>query len=476
MKNLLYIITLAILLISCTGELPPKPIHDSPDDGRNPDAVPEVLELTIDSQNGFTNDTNLTVRVTTKASMEIKLGEVDAQNEPLTASWQANSDTIYHLQISNIDGEKWIGCQTKALNGRESENKYASVKLDTRAEIASFEWSGSGGDTLGLGDQLTFTLQAAEDAFGAETGGSVEATVAGWEPITLTEQNNGRYARSITLTTDYPEVFNSRVSAVFEDRLSNRSVQVDANATLDFDLLGAGDERTFPLGDSGADIVMVWIPSGSFQMGSPNGEVNREDDEDPVHTVTINDGFWLSKYELAQDQWEAVMGNNPSRFVGDNLPVEQVRWNDIQNFESMVHDVFRLPSEAEWEYACRAGTDTRYYWGNDPYHEDVGDYAWHWENSDHRTNQVGTKLPNAWGLYDMSGNVSEWCEDWYHDSYEGAPDDGSAWGYDGSGFARVFRGGTWDHYAKFHRSAHRSDSQPSAWSDYIGFRLARDAE
>ena len=474
MKNILYIITLAILLISCTGELPPEPIRDSPYDGRNPDAEPEVLGLTIDNQNGFTNDTNLNVRVSTKGSIEIKLGEVNAQNEPLTASWQANSVTIYHLRISNIDGEKWIGCQAKALNGRESEVKYASVKLDIRAEIASFDWQGSGGDTLGLGDQLTFTLQAANDAFGVETGGSAEVSVEGWDPIILTEQGDGRYASTITLTADYTDVFNARVSAIFEDRLDNRSASVVSNGSINIDILLAGKERTFPLGDSGADIVMVWIPTGSFQMGSPDGEADRDSDEGPVHTVIIGDGFWLGKFEVTQDQWEAVMNDNPSRFNGANRPVEQVSWNDIQGFESALDNAFRLPSESEWEYACRAGTDTRFYWGTGANYNDIDRYAIHSVNDPVGTAEIGTKFSNAWGLFDMSGNVWEFCEDWHHSNYNNAPNDGSAW-ISPSGSNRIRRGGSWDNGSECLRSADR-DRFALGYAFYsVGFRLARDA-
>ena len=183
----------------------------------------------------------------------------------------------------------------------------------------------------------------------------------------------------------------------------------------------------------------------------------------------------MSKYEITQGQWEAVMHNNPgeaqygNRYgVGDNYPVYYVSWNDIQQFEGRINDGFRLPSESEWEYACRAGTITRYYWGNDF----DANYAWYTGNSGGRTHEAGTRQPNAWGLYDMSGNIWEWCEDWYHANYNGAPDDGSTW-VAGGGQYRLFRGGAWCVNASYCRSARRGNGLPANRDIYygVGFRL-----
>ena len=217
---------------------------------------------------------------------------------------------------------------------------------------------------------------------------------------------------------------------------------------------------------------MCWIPAGSFQMGSPDNEQDRDGDEDPVHRVTFTEGFWLGKYEVTQKQWEAVMGDNPSYYDGVNRPVENVSWNDIQDFESALDGAFRLPSESEWEYACRAGTTTRFYWGDDGNYNDIDRYAVYSSNDPGGTANVGTKLPNVWGLYDMSGNVYEWCEDWYHSDYTSAPSDGSAW-TSPSGSYRVRRGGGWNDLARYCRSANRSYSDPSARYYGLGFRLAR---
>ena len=174
------------------------------------------------------------------------------------------------------------------------------------------------------------------------------------------------------------------------------------------------------------------------------------------------------------------MGNNPSNFKGDGrLPVECVSWEDCQEFitklNSRIEGAFRLPSEAEWEYACRGGTQTRFYWGDDPGNTVIGDYAWYNGNSGRRTNLVGEKLPNAWGLHDMSGNVWEWCEDDWHVTYAGAPDDGGAWVDIPRGSNRVDRGGSWDSSPRYCRSADRGGSTPGYRNGSLGFRLALPA-
>jgi formylglycine-generating enzyme required for sulfatase activity len=215
----------------------------------------------------------------------------------------------------------------------------------------------------------------------------------------------------------------------------------------------------------------VRIPAGEFDRGS------LPDDEGTVHHVNIEKAFYMGRYEVTQKQWRAIMGNNPSYFTGDdNLPVEQVSWDDVQDFITKLNekegtDKYRLPSEAEWEYACRAGTTTRYSFGDSE--SELGDYAWYAENSGSRspkkgdffvydeddwienrwkgkTHSVGQKRPNPWGLYDMHGNVWEWVQDCLHWDYSGTPTDGSAWvvACEYGGAYRVNRGGSWADYVK----------------------------
>jgi formylglycine-generating enzyme required for sulfatase activity len=213
----------------------------------------------------------------------------------------------------------------------------------------------------------------------------------------------------------------------------------------------------------------VLIPAGNFCMGSASGE----EDEKPVHLVTFSRAFYMGKYEVTQDEWQTVMGGNPMPKQCLNCPVALVSWLDTQIFIKKLNESdnefwYRLPTEAEWEYACRAGT--------------AGDYAgklskmaWYFETSGTKAHPVGGKQPNAWGLADMHGNVWEWCQDWYHETYYGAPNDGSAWLEGGEQIYRVARGGSWTDDAKFGsmRSAFRGlkYQAPQTLSVLIGFRL-----
>jgi len=221
-------------------------------------------------------------------------------------------------------------------------------------------------------------------------------------------------------------------------------------------------------------------------MGSPSSEEDRDSDE-VRHRVTVG-SFELMTTEVTQGMWEAVMGEdirelrdaaNPDwslRGEGDNYPIYYVSWNDCQDFIERLNEMdpshtYRLPSESEWEYACRAGTTTRFYWGDSDSESTMGRYCWYSENSNSTTHLVAQKEPNAWGLYDMSGNVWEWCEDKYTSDYDDCPTDGSA--YTGSGSNRVERGGSWSNSARFCRSANRSVSSPGIRFNYLGFRVAR---
>ena len=249
-------------------------------------------------------------------------------------------------------------------------------------------------------------------------------------------------------------------------------------------------------------LELVRIPAGSFQMGSPDTERSRDSDEGPVHTVTIGYDFYMGKYKVTQAQWLAVMGSWPgtapssSYGIGDNYPAYYVSWDDAQAFITALNTYItntgqgpatvRLPSEAEWEYACRAGTQTRFYFGDSL---SVGDdceddgirsqYMWYCGNNPsygqpgYGTKPVGGKLPNAFGLYDMSGNVWEWCEDDWHSSYTGAPTDGRAWVNTPRGSSRVFRGGGWNTDFNYCRSAQRNYHAPTFTNYAIGFRLSR---
>ena len=232
---------------------------------------------------------------------------------------------------------------------------------------------------------------------------------------------------------------------------------------------------------------MVVLPSGSFLMGSPpdpgpdpfsneQPKTIGEPDERPQHRVQIQ-SFVIGKYEVTQEQWYAVMGNNPSENKGRTLPVEQVSWDDVRQFIAKLNQKtgqkYRLPSEAEWEYAARAGSTTIYPFGDSD--AELQGYAWFSAIAD-KTNPVGLKRPNQFGLFDMLGNVSEWTQDCWHENYVGAPADGSAWTSGCAENRQVARGGSWFFGPAFLRSALRGGYYPDFRFNGLGFRLARDLQ
>lgn len=264
----------------------------------------------------------------------------------------------------------------------------------------------------------------------------------------------------------------------------NYEVEIDRNSQKPV----IGDLRKVITGDQSydipktltspfTDIEFVLIPAGKFMMGSPSGEQDRYNDEGPVHEVIIKNPFYLGKYPVTQKQWEKVMGSNPSHFKGDNLPVEQVSWDGVQKFIKKLAqmegtDKYRLPSEAEWEYACRAGATTRYSFGDEE--SKLEEYAWYSDNSGGKTHSVGQKKPNLWGLYDVYGNVWEWVQDEWWDTYNIAPLDGSAWQSKYSyRLSRIVRGGSWNYAARHCRSASRYRYSPG-YRNNVGFRLLRE--
>jgi formylglycine-generating enzyme required for sulfatase activity len=265
--------------------------------------------------------------------------------------------------------------------------------------------------------------------------------------------------------------------------ISKRLIVVDVTEgtvrTIEFTKKNHNSGQTQPLpnqGDAftdnlnGAKLEMIRVPSGNFLMGSPESEAGHSGYEDPQHHVTVR-SFYIGKYEVTQAQWEAVMGNNPANFKGDKLPVEQVSWNDAKAFceklSRMTSKAYRLPSEAEWEYACRAGT-TGAYAGN------LDEMAWY-GGYNIRKHSVGQKRPNAFGLFDMHGNVSEWCEDVWHDNYNGAPRDGSAWLIGGNQQFRLIRGAAWVNPSLYVRSAVRQRLMPHQADYTLGIRVVVSA-
>lgn len=226
----------------------------------------------------------------------------------------------------------------------------------------------------------------------------------------------------------------------------------------------------------------VLIPKGTFMMGSPSSEKGRRSNETQLE-VTLTKGFYMQATEVTQGQWQSVMGTRPwsgKKYVGDsaNNPTVYISWNDCQEFIRRLNqkertNKYRLPTEAEWEYACRAGSTTRFHFGESD--SILGDYAWYknnaWDVGEKYARTVAQKQPNAWGLYNMHGNVWEWCQDWYENYPTGHITDPKG---PSSGKSRVFRGGGWFSYAWDCRSAYRDWYSPDFRINYIGFRVARD--
>ncbi len=279
--------------------------------------------------------------------------------------------------------------------------------------------------------------------------------------------NNVEFARSTFEVATLGEAFVSGASG--ECRVQNfpspgETTTLEWNQnTQHFEVVGVGME-------------FVRIEPGRFHMGA--SEAGSESDEGPVHQVTISQPFYLGKYEVTQAQWQAVMGTSPSVWSNcGNCPVESVSWDDVQGFIDELNsqegvNKYRLPTEAEWEYAARAGTQAAYHFGSAA--NQLGLYAWYVENSDRggfiRTSEVGQKWPNAWGLYDMHGNVWEWVADWYGPYPSGAVTDPRG---PSTGDMRIIRGGGFGNDARNCRVANRGNVAPSRRHHDLGFRLVR---
>ncbi len=242
-------------------------------------------------------------------------------------------------------------------------------------------------------------------------------------------------------------------------------------------------DQAFAFKDCSDCPEMVAIPAGSFLMGSSSTHMSDDqetfglrDDEMPQHPVEIK-AFFLGKFEITQTEWYALMGSNPSHYKGQSLPIENISWDDAQVFIQKLNNKtgknYRLPTEAEWEYAARGGSNTQYPWGDN--YSDFHMHAWSTANSI-TTNNVGLKKPNQFGLHDMMGNVSEWTQDCWNNNYNGAPNDGTAW-LSGNCSLRVLRGGSWGTDPQQLRSAIRDGTHPTYYRfSGSSFRVALDIQ
>ena len=230
----------------------------------------------------------------------------------------------------------------------------------------------------------------------------------------------------------------------------------------------SGEVLEFEVGS--CSFRMIPVEAGTFTMGATPEMTDPHDDEMPTHQVMITNNYYIGQTEVTQALWKAVMGSNPSYFKGDNRPVESVNWNDCRKFITELNKLtgrkFRLPTEAEWEYAARGGKKSQGYQYSGS--NNLNEVAWYWENSSKQTHDVATKQPNELGVYDMSGNVWEWCQDLYG-SYSSTSQTNPTGAKSGS--YRVYRGGSWDLRARCCRSSYRNCSSPGSVDDYLGLRL-----
>jgi formylglycine-generating enzyme required for sulfatase activity len=349
-------------------------------------------------------------------------------------------------------------------------------------------------DTQGKGDGNNLNHQEKEAANRRQ---SEENKICAIRSKAISHADQGRFDESLELLRKLRDLYPSRTDisdamlTVMEKKLEQtqyRPRQSSEPITIPQPVVSSTSYDNLKILDigKGVKLEMIFLKNGTFQMGSPESEKDRNENEGPVHTVEL-DGFWMGKYPVTQAQYQAIMGTNPSHFKGDNRPIENVSWNDSMEFcrklSQRTRKTFTLPTEAQWEYACRAGTTTRYYFGDDEGR--LGEYAWYWRNSgdkplsgdwdwntiqekNGRTHPVGQKKPNAWGLYDMHGNVYEWCLDWYGSYTSGTKRNPVG---PGSGSFRVLRGGCWHSNAGLCRSAFRGGFTPSRTYSILGFRL-----
>lgn len=300
----------------------------------------------------------------------------------------------------------------------------------------------------------------------------IEAATLGEVDVAWAAVNLASHAGLVDCTTK---------CAIIAAQKSEAKQKVEAAATIARNDAKAGEVREIVL-PGGAKIQMIYCPPGEFIMGSPMGEDGRDADE-VQHRVCLTKGFWLGKFEVTQEQWRSVMGRNPAHFRGDEKrPVERVSWEDCQRFVKKINEMYdcgaRLPTEAEWEYACRAGTTTAYSWGNSLNGDKAncnGDFPCGTAARGpyfRGTTTVGRYSPNPWGFYDMHGNVYEWCEDRCADY----PSEGDATDPVGppTGCCRVLRSGCWNYGARFCRSANRIRNTPTTASHREGMRLCCD--
>ncbi len=437
------------------------------------DTIPPTGKIVINNQRSATNNRTVTISMTWADTGGSGVGRMRFSNDGATwSTYESLTPSRSYTLPVGADGHRTIRVQfiDKANNRSLAYSDY--ILLDRTAPTGSITIN-SGASTT-VSQSVTLGLSCADG-----TGSGVSKMRFSDNGSTWTAWENPRATRAHTLPAGFGY---HTVRVQFLDGAGNYSVFYSDYIKLVEPAAGTTETVMLP---GGVPLEMKWVPSGSFTMGSPATEPDRQEEEGPQHTVTLA-GFWMAKYELTKRQWTAVMGTTPwlhanCVILDPDSPAVRISWDDAHSFIAAVNTytgkTFLLPSEAQWEYACRAHTTERFYWGADPSGTAIGDYAWYWGNCVDLVLQnghvVGQKLPNAFGLHDMIGNVSEWCEDDFHSRYTDAPTDGQGWvDSPRSGFV-VARGGSFNNAPDYCRSAARAYWIPSLASADIGIRLCR---
>ena len=356
------------------------------------------------------------------------------------------------------------------IEGRFNSRDFCSVRQGLYVTYSDVEYSPCS-DPNSTGIEKLWITQGDTVRLRAVTSLKFEASQYSWESSN---------SNIVEIEPDPVDVSMALATAVGDSGETATVTVFDRPNSLDRQVQVVLQPNPFTL-PGGASLEMVWIEPGTFRMGTPPSELG-EDSERPVHDVTISQGFYLGKYEVTQGQWESVMGTRPWQGQhnvrsGSDYPAVYVSWEDAQEFirrlnASLGSNAYRLPTEAEWEYACRAGTTTRWSFGDDE--SQLRHYAWYRDNAsnvgERYGHSVGTKRANPWGLYDMHGNVEEWVQDCWHSNYQGAPADGSAWESEGC-YWRVLRGGALHKFPWHLRSAFRDGTSYDPRPDATGFRV-----
>ena len=441
----------------------------------------------------------LSVLFSTCKKDELKIVDVEINNETVvkgTNSAQITVNYSYPTNLKRVDG--YVSTMssmtvtnkaTAAIDGKTFVVKFQDLEANTTyyyqfeysngideilTEVKSFTTNDYNTPTVTTSDVTNITAISATCGGNVTDDGGFTVAARGvcWSTSpnpTINDSHTtdgagiGAFTSSLSNLSDYTTYYVRAYATNSKGTRYGNQVMFTATDNISFTV-------------NGVTFEMVAVAGGTFTMGGTSEQGSDVyDNELPTHNVTLS-SFHLGKYEVTQALWQAVMGSNPSYFSGNDQPVERVSWNDCQEFITQLNQLcssqlngkqFTLPTEAQWEYAARGGNQSMHYKYSGS--NSIDDVAWYTSNSGSKTHQVGTKSPNELGIYDMSGNVWEWCQDWYGSYSSGSQTNPTG---PSSGSGRVNRGGSWNFNAKYCRVSHRYNSNPVNRSRDLGFRLA----